>query len=210
MPSYHDHKGLILKENKIVISEHSVEEMHELGEQHLHAALMLCRENIHTGVQEVLAQKRQIDKKQYPDYWCFTAGGHCMESDFDPENPWSADINAISRESLEEIGLGINFSANERSYVLNDSTGQEFKVNILNLWRFQNSLHIPKLEGAHPYNEDPLFSVLAMQVRDPNLNLSFTANPDELSGLAWKPVAELRKEKLTPWFDRYLNLINHE
>lgn len=137
-------RGLIYENGKIEVSEQSILEMHELGIPHMHAAVILLRQNIRTRSLEVLSQLRANDKKQFPGHWCFSAGGHCIEADLNEAAPEMADLAAVERELKEEIGLIIDHRtiADGRLVSIGDTKGKPTYAIYDKAVRLQNSLHV--------------------------------------------------------------------
>lgn len=64
---------------------------------------------------EMLIQQRQTTKKQYPNLWDISAGGHSIKGE-DSED-------AIHREMLEEIGYDYDFSNTRPYFTINYEDG---------------------------------------------------------------------------------------
>ena len=64
---------------------------------------------------EMLIQKRQTTKKQYPDLWDISAGGHSISGENSEE--------AMRREMFEEIGYDHDFSNERPRFTINYEDG---------------------------------------------------------------------------------------
>ena len=72
---------------------------------------------------EMLIQKRQSTKKQYPNLWDISAGGHSISGETSEE--------AIHREMFEEIGYDYDFSNQRPHFTINyeDGFGDFYIIN---------------------------------------------------------------------------------
>lgn len=201
-------RGLVQNNGKIEVSEYSIAEMHELGIQHMHAAVILLRQNIRTRSLDVLSQLRATDKKQFPGHWCFSAGGHCIEADLNHKDSGIADLAAVERELKEEIGLVIDHKTigNDRLIPIGDPHGKPTYAIYDRVIRLQNGLVVSENRNGQIYQESPIFSVLYLRLLDGLNKMTFDLQTEEVNDLAWIDIKKIRQEKLTPWFRHYLNL----
>lgn len=86
---------------------------------------------------EMLIQKRQLEKKKYPNFWDISASGDAIHEE--------TSQDAIERILLEELGIKYNFS-NESPAITSYNKNSFTDIYVLNLSIDINSLKInPKL-----------------------------------------------------------------
>jgi isopentenyldiphosphate isomerase len=81
---------------------------------------------------ELLLQHRGITESSYPDYWDQSAGGHVDEGE--------TDLQAIRRETFEELGISIN------EFIFVNEFYTENRRNIIYQAAYDGSLSIDKNE----------------------------------------------------------------
>lgn len=208
-----DSKALVVSERGIEIAKSSIEAIHQTGIKHLHACILLYRENINQAL-EVLLQRRASTKTQYPGHWCFSAGGHCTEEDLFKSNTYP-DLAAIVRETAEEIGVTMELkkliqsvNSSLSGFLLKDQKGNSSKAEIRHFRRFDDELIVDYDSVNHPFTENPIFSVAYVSI-PPNSPLEFNLSTDEVDELKWWGLNQLESPNilLTPWVKHFLSSI---
>jgi len=215
MASDQESKGLVYEEGNIQVSNEPIEQLHQQEIPHMHGGIVLLRQTNKNRISEALVQRRASNKKQFPNHHCLSAGGHCMEEDFEKDSNF-ADLATIVRETQEEIGIILNLKE-LKAYLGNSGKSQvklqdQFQYStyayVAGVHRFDTSLEVPYHKTFHPSQEKPIFSVVYLLLPNEE-ELQFKIAEDELSGLEWKKVDEIQNSsiKITPWLKYFIDIM---
>lgn len=200
--------GLVLNGDGIIVPGGiDVSAMHEKGISHLHSCVLVTRHNIRSGALEVLLQQRGFDKAQYPGRWCFSAAGHCNETDFERStvSGVSPDLEGLKRETAEELSLNfLKLSADGENSLIEDATGIARAPEFGHLMRLIRSPQTPKIDGAQPFEENPILTVGWFHVLN---DLAVRPKSSEVAAMEWVAASQLNEINLTPWLRYFLRFV---